>query len=57
MTDRELLDRIRAVVTELNTLTQAADQNAKYHTRGVLRLAWHSVNEAYLGLVWHVEKD
>lgn len=57
MTNRELLDRIRAVVTELDTLTQAADQNSKYHTQRILRRASLEARRAESALVWRGEKD
>lgn len=39
MSDRELLDRIRAMRTELSLLIKEADSNSKYHTKKCLRQA------------------
>lgn len=55
MTDRELLDRIRACGIELDQLVQGAGDNTKYYTRMVLQQARHAVAEAESALVWHVE--
>ena len=55
MTDRELLDRIRAAIAELDLLVAGADINSKYHTKIILRRARHELTKAEDALVWHVE--
>ena len=55
MTDRELLDRIRAAIAELDQLVAGADSNSKYHTKIILRRARHELAKAEDALVWHVE--
>lgn len=54
MNDRELLERIRALGEELETLTRAADQNAKYHTQSVLSRMRDELSEVEDTLAWHV---
>lgn len=55
MSDRELLDRIRAVVAELDLLIEAAGHNTKYHTEMILKRARLEVVQADSALVWYVE--
>lgn len=54
MTDRELLERIRAVRVELYTLSVEAERNSKYHTRAVLARMSNELTETEDALAWHV---
>ena len=55
MTDRELLDRIRALIIELAPLIDGADRNMKYHTRRRLLDVRAIVMDVEKELTWHVE--
>lgn len=54
MTDRELLERIRAARVELHTLSVEAERNSKYHTRSVLSRMSVELSEVENTLAWHV---
>lgn len=55
MTDRELLDRVRAVRVEVHQLMVAADANSKHFTKSRLERAWPDLIRAEDELAWHVE--
>lgn len=54
MDDRELLERVKAVMVEMHQLIEAADRNSKYHTKQQLTRAWHIVIGVHDELDWHV---
>lgn len=55
MTDRELLDRIRSIIAELEPMIAAADQNMKYHTRRQLITVLAVMTDTEKEMAWHVE--
>ena len=54
MTDRELLERIRAARVELYTLSVEAKRNAKYATSAVLARMSNELTSTEDALAWHV---
>ncbi len=54
MTDRELLERVRAARVELHTLSVEAKRNAKYATSAVLARMSGELTATEDALAWHV---
>jgi hypothetical protein len=55
MDDRELLDRLRALVVEMDRLIEGAESNSKYYTKARLVKARAELVDAGGSLAWHVE--
>lgn len=57
MDNRELLERIRAIIKDLEPLIDEAERNTMYYSRTRILNAASLLTEAEGSLRWHVEGD